>query len=112
MNQRYFHWVAESCYWPATELFKQLAKQGLKLSIGFSLSFLQQLASWDSALLGCFQELVGQPTVELVGVEPHHSFLPLVDLSAFQSGMLWMREHLGELFGVEPRVTDTTEMLR
>ncbi len=103
--------MAERCYWPATELFKELASQDFKLCIGFSFSFLQQAASWDGALLCLFQELVGQPNVELVGVEPYHSFLPLVDLPAFQSRMLGMKKHLGEVFGVEPLVTDTTEML-
>lgn len=111
LNQRYFRWVAESCYWPATELFKELTGQGLKLCIGFSFSFLQQATSWCGALLRSFQELVGQSNAELVGVEPYHSFLPLVDLPAFQSRMILMREQLGELFGVGPRVTDTTEML-
>lgn len=111
MNERYFRGVAERCYWPATKLFAELAEDGLKLCIGFSWSFLQQAATWDEALLRLFQELVRKPNVELVGVEPYHSFLPLVDLPAFQSRMRWMRENLGKLFGVEPQVTDTTEML-
>ncbi len=111
LNQRYFRWVAERCYWPATELFRELTSQDFKLSIGFSLSFLQQVTAWDADLFNLLLKLVGQPNVELVGVEPYHSFLPLVDLPAFQSRMLWMKKHLGGLFGVEPQVTDTTEML-
>ncbi|MEE8470293.1 MAG: glycoside hydrolase family 57 protein [Dehalococcoidia bacterium] len=111
LNERYFHKVGTYCYYPATEMFLELVKQGFKLSIGFSESFLMQARSWDKKLLALFQELVEQQNVELIGVEPYHSFLPLIDLPLFQKRMDWGRRNLEKVFGKRPSVTDTTEML-
>jgi len=83
MNERYFRKVATQCYYPATESFLGLVRQGLKLSIGFSVSFLLQAEAWDPALLQLFKTLVAEPNVELVGVEPYHSFLFLYDQPLF-----------------------------
>ena len=111
LNKRYFHKVATYCYYPATEMFLELVKQGFKLSIGFSESFLKQAKAWDEKLLGLFQELVSQPNTELICVEPYHSFLPLIDLRLFQERMDWGRRNLEEIFGKRPVITDTTEMI-
>lgn len=110
MNERYFRKVANTCYYPATESFLRLVRAGMKLSIGFSVSFLRQAQQWDPVLLARFQELVAEPNVELVGVEPYHSFLFLLDLPHFVERMRWMREELYRVFGKRPRITDTTEM--
>ncbi|MDM8000751.1 MAG: glycoside hydrolase family 57 protein [Dehalococcoidia bacterium] len=111
MNERYFHKVATWCYYPATEMFLGFADEGLKFSIGFSLSALRQAEMWDAELFSLFQKLARHPNVELVNVEPYHSFLPLIDLPAFASRMAWSRDHLERLIGKRPEVTDTTEML-
>jgi alpha-amylase len=115
LNERYFHKVATYCYYPATEMFLELVEQGFKLSIGFSESFLRQAQAWDKELLALFQELVKHPDVELVSVEPHHSFLPLIDLRLFQRQMRWAQDNpervFERVFGKKPQVTDTTEML-
>lgn len=111
MNEYYFHKVATWCYYPATEMFLQLADQGLAFSIGFSLSALRQARMWDPALYSLFRKLAAHPNVELVNVEPYHSFLPVIDLPAFAERMAWSRDNLEELLGKRPEVTDTTEML-
>src|SRR3972149_3046713 len=80
MNERYFRKVARYCYRPATRMFLDLADEGIKLSVGFSISFLRQLEAWDETLLALFQRLVAHPNVELIGVEPYHSFLLLFDV--------------------------------
>ena len=110
MNERYFRKVAQYSYYPATRMFLKLVQQGLHLSIGFSLSFIRQAAAWDQELLGLFQELVAHENVELIGVEPYHSFLFLLDLPAFITRMKEMADELEQLFGKRPVVTDTTEM--
>lgn len=110
INERYFRKVATYCYYPATETFLQLLDDGLKLSIGFSVSFLRQAEMWDQKLLAMFKELVKHPNVELVGVEPFHSFILLLDLPAFTQRMQWAQDHMERVFGVKPTVTDTTEM--
>jgi alpha-amylase len=110
MNERYFRKVSNTCYYPATEMFLNLVRQGMKLSIGFSVSFLRQAQAWDPTLLGRFQELVAHPNVELIGVEPYHSFVFLLDLPAFIERMRWMGDEMERIFGRRPRITDTTEM--
>ena len=111
MNERYFHKVARTCYYPATETFTRLVRtKDLKLSIGFSISFLEQCRRWDPVLLERFRELVAEPNVELVGVEPYHNFVFLLDLPFFVGRMRWMRDELERIFGKRPVVTDTTEM--
>ncbi|GAC1373915.1 MAG: glycoside hydrolase family 57 protein [Ktedonobacteraceae bacterium] len=110
MNERYFRKVAEYSYYPAAHMFLDLVRQGMKLSIGFSLSFVRQAAAWDGALLDLFRELVAHENVELIGVEPYHSFLSLLDLPAFVAWMKEMVQDLEAIFGKRPVVTDTTAM--
>ena len=111
MNERYFRQVAEKSYYPATERFLRMVRgNDFKMSIGFSLSFLKQAEKWDPILLGKFKELVAEPNVELIGVEPNHNFIFMLDMPCFVNRMRWMREELGRIFGKEPVVTDTTEM--
>jgi len=111
MNRAYLQKVAYKCYYPATETFLSLAERGFKLSIGLSISVIRQMQAWDPHLLTLFQRLVANPNVELVGVEPYHSFLLMIDLPAFVKRMSWTCDQLESLFGKRPRVTDTTEML-
>ncbi|HEY4387384.1 MAG TPA: hypothetical protein VGN34_23260 [Ktedonobacteraceae bacterium] len=110
MNERYFRKVAQYSYYPAAQMFLDLVRQGMRLSIGFSLSFVRQAAIWDEELLNLFRELVAHENVELIGVEPYHSFLFLLDLPAFVVRMRKMAEELEQVFGKRPVVTDTTEM--
>ena len=110
MNERYFRKVAQYNYYPAARMFLNLVRQGMKLSIGFSLSFVRQAAEWDPQLLDLFRELVTEQNVELIGVEPYHSFLFLFDLPAFIQRMRWMADEMERIFGKRPVVTDTTEM--
>jgi alpha-amylase len=110
MNERYFRKVAATCYYPATERFLRLTRAGMKLAIGFSVSFLRQAQAWDPRLLARFQELVAGPNVELIGVEPYHSFVFLLDMPLFVQRMRAMADEMERIFGKRPRVTDTTEM--
>ncbi len=111
MNKRYLDKVATYCYYPATEIFLDLANDGFKMSIGFSESFLRQARLWDQELLALFKKLASTRNVELVCVEPYHSFIPMIDSRRFQEQMSWGKANLAEQFGETPRVTDTTEML-
>ncbi|MEE8372705.1 MAG: glycoside hydrolase [Dehalococcoidia bacterium] len=111
MNKHYFNKVATWCYYPATEMFLDLVKQGFKMSIGFSESFLQQAREWDKKLLALFQELASHSNTEIICVEPYHSFIPLIDLPLFQERMDWGRSNLEKVFGKRPTITDTTEMI-
>src|SRR5215510_11208639 len=94
MNERYFRKVANTCYYPAASRFLELVRAGMKLSIGFSLSFVRQAQEWDRGLLALFQELVAEPNVELIGVEPYHSFVFLLDQPLFVQRMREMADEM------------------
>ena len=111
MNERYFHKVARTCYEPAVTRFQSLVDRGFKLALGFSLSFVEQAQRWDPDLLDRFRRLVQHPNVELVAVEPTHSFVLLWDVPMFIRRMRYAAERLERVFGVRPQVADTTEMM-
>jgi alpha-amylase len=111
LNEKYFRQVAENCYYPALEKLHPLLDRGLKLAIGFSLSFIEQAQRWDEVLLDRFIELVQHPHVELVAVEPTHSFLPLWDTPRFMARMRRTADRLQAIFGRRPVVADTTELM-
>jgi alpha-amylase len=111
LNEHYFRQVATKCYHRATETFLRMVRRGnFKLAIGFSISFLRQCEQWDPDLMALFKELVAEENVELIGVEPYHNFVFLLDMPYFVLRMRWMREEMARIFGKEPVVTDTTEM--
>jgi alpha-amylase len=110
LDERYFRKAAAASYYPATELFTGLARAGLRLAIALSRSFILQAEQWDPPLLDRFRQLIAEPNIELIGAEPYHSFLPLLDMPAFIMHMRAMRDDLERRFGKRPMVTDTTEM--
>jgi alpha-amylase len=85
-------------------------QEDLHLSLGISLSFVRQAILWEPALLDLFRELIAEEHVELIGVEPYHSFLFLFDLPMFVLRMQSMNDELEQVFGKRPSVADTTEM--
>jgi alpha-amylase len=110
MDRRYFDQVARAAYLPATAMFRDLTRRGWRMSIGFSNSFLVQAERWDSKVLDSFKRLCASPNVEVVCVEPYHSWLFYVDIVEFKESMLWARRRLEELFQKPVTVADTTEM--
>lgn len=111
MNESYFKKVARTSYAPTLALLDQLAGEGMALNIGMSLSFLEQLDRYQPELGQPLAQLLSRDNVELVGVEPYHSFLPYIDIARFQKRMGWMRKKLEKRFKTPIRVTDTTEMM-
>ena len=110
MNRRYFDKVATFAYTPASAMFRDLTKRGWKMSIGFSNSFLLQAETWAPKVLDSFKQLCASPNVEVVCVEPYHSWLLYLDILAFKEAMVHARERLETLFQKSVTVTDTTEM--
>ena len=110
MDRRYFEKVAKYAYTPASAMFIDLTESGWRMSIGFSNSFLLQAEQWAPALLDSFKRLCAGPNVEVVCVEPYHSWLMYLDIVAFKEAMLQARKRLEELFQKPVTVTDTTEM--
>ncbi len=110
LNKYYLEKVARTCYRPSLQMFQKMLKADFKMSIGFSVSFLQQAEKWQPKLLNTFKEFAAHPNVELICVDPYHGFLCLLDIEKFIERMKWAQKYLKGLFGVKPKVTDTTEM--
>ncbi len=110
MDRRYFDKVARHAYLPASALFRDLTRRGWRMSIGFSNSFLVQAETFGPKVLDSFKRLCASPNVEVVCVEPYHSWLMYLDIVEFKESMLWARRRLEALFQKPVAVTDTTEM--
>src|SRR5438309_6367804 len=112
MDRRYFDKVAKYCYRPATELFQSLVEKGMKISLGFSVSFLVQMRRFGPDVLAGFQKLVSHENVELVAVEPYHSFIFYLDIAAFAQRMAWGKAQLEGTSQKPIAATDPTEICR
>jgi alpha-amylase len=110
LDRHYFQKVARYSYGHATATFRELVRRGWRMSIGFSNSFLTQAERWDKKVLDSFKRLCASPNVEVVCVEPYHSWLLYADIAAFKEAMLWARKRLEDVFQKPVAVTDTTEM--
>src|SRR5439155_5967690 len=66
--------------------------------------------AWGGGLLDDLRRLCSSPNVEVICVEPYHSWLCYLDIRAFGSQMLLARRRLEQLFQKPVSVTDTTEM--
>ena len=110
MDRRYFLQVAANSYLPAAAMFTNLVRRGWQMSIGFSNSFLTQAERWGPDVLKAFKKLCASPNVEVVNVEPYHSWLVYFDILAFKEAMLAGRQRLNDLFQKPVSSTDTTEM--
>jgi len=110
LNRFYFQKVARTCYYPMTDLLPELLDRGLRLNLGFSMSFIHQALLWDRALLDRFRALVRHPGIELVCVEPYHSFIFYMDIVRFMERVALARDTLADLFGERPTSVEVTEM--
>ncbi len=110
INKFYLNKVARECYLPAMKEFKNLMEDGFKISLGLSVSFIEQARKWNRPLFRQLKDFVSHPNLELVCVEPYHSFIFYFDIELFMERMKWAREYLQDLFSKEIKITDTTEM--
>lgn len=111
MNTRYFAGVAERSYIPMLTLIEELLGDGFRMNIGLSWSFWEQALRYGPPLVDQLHRVLSHPSIEIVGVDPYHSMLPLIDPAMFSRRMRWMQARWQKLFGKAVKVTDTTEML-
>jgi len=110
INKFYLNKVAKECYVPAMKQFKRLMDKGFKMSLGMSVSFIEQAKAWNKPLFTQLQDFVSHKNLELVCVEPYHSFIFYFDIEMFMERMKWARDYLEKTFSKEIKITDTTEM--
>src|SRR5207248_11181560 len=111
MDRRDFDKVAKYCYRPATELFSSLVEKRTKISLGFSVSLLEQMRRFGPDVLTGYQKLVAHPNVELVAVEPYHSFIFYLDIAAFAARMAWGKAKLEGTFQKPIAIADTPALV-
>ncbi len=111
LNARYFQGVAERSYIPMLTLLGELLDEGFQVNLSLSWTFWEQAEEYGEPLMGLLSRVLGHPGVEIVGVEPYHSLLPLIDPALFIRRMTWIKRRLERRFKKSVRVTDTTEML-
>lgn len=112
MNRHYLEKVARTCYRPATKLFRGMLDRGFKLSLGLSMSFVEQAEKWAPDVIDDLKDLLAHENCELVAVEPYHSFLFYFDMQSFTNRMRDVAHDLSERLNYrsKPTVADTTEM--
>ncbi len=110
LNKFYLNKIEKECYTPAIKQFNKLLDKGFKISVGISVSFIEQVKRWNKPLLDLLKKFIAHPNVELVCVEPYHSFIFYFDIDLFMTRMKWAKDHLEKLFNKKITVTDTTEM--
>ncbi|MBN2407630.1 MAG: glycoside hydrolase [Elusimicrobia bacterium] len=110
MNKYYLNKIDNECYTPALEQFITLLDKGFKISLGISVSFIQQAELWNKPLMQLLKRFISHQNVELVCVEPYHSFIFYMDIDLFMKRMTWAKGYLEEKFGKKITMTDTTEM--
>ena len=111
LNHYYFDKVARWCYGPATQVWRELLDAGMKLGLGMPLGTVPQFEAWAPALFDEVRALVKHENCELVAVDPYHGMSALLDLPLFVDQMKRARSGARRVFGVQPSVADTTEML-
>ncbi len=110
LNKFYLNKIEKECYTPAIKQFNKLLDEGFKISVGMSVSFIEQVKQWNKPLLDLLKKFIAHPNVELVCVEPYHSFIFYFDIDLFMVRMKWAKDYLEKLFNKKITVTDTTEM--
>jgi alpha-amylase len=110
LNKYYLNKVARECYVPAMNEFIKILDNGFKMSVGMSVSFIEQVEMWDSRLFALLKKFIGHENVELICVEPYHSFIFYFDIELFMERMKWARDYLEKTFNKKIKITDTTEM--
>ncbi|PSR23114.1 MAG: glycoside hydrolase [Sulfobacillus acidophilus] len=110
LNARYFKGIAERSYVPMLSLIEELIGRDFHCNLGLSWTFWEQAQAFGEPLLSLLIRVLRHPNIEIIGVEPYHSLLPLIDPHMFQRRMRWMREKMQQTFQKSVCITDTTEM--
>lgn len=114
LNQQVFSKVAEKCYLPAAQLFRDLIEESagrFRFALSFTGVVLEQMADFRPDVLEAFRELVSSGSVEVLGETYYHSLSALYSPAEFRRQVELHRSKIREIFGVTPRVFRNTELL-
>ncbi len=114
LNRYVFNKVAERCYLPANEMFKELIlrSEGLfKISYSLTGTFLEQAKLYRPEVYKSFLDLWQTGGVELITETYYHSLASIFDLDEFLEQISEHFELMKREFGIEPSVFRNTELI-
>lgn len=106
--------VAEKCYLPANEMFRQAIKSSkgrFRMALSISGTVIEQMQHHRPDVLESFQELVATGNVELLAETYYHSLAILHSRKEFERQVELHLDKLEEVFAVRPRVFRNTELI-
>lgn len=111
-NHAILNKVAEKSYIPTNRKLLELLHRypEFRLSLSITGTVLEQMETWNAAVLHSFQELIATGRVEIVGETYHHSLAFFYSLSEFEAQVNMHREKIEKLFNQTPKVFRNTEL--
>lgn len=114
LNRYVFNKVAEKCYLPANEMFKNLILRGeglFKISYSITGTFIEQAKLYRPEVYKSFLDLIQTGGVELIAETYYHSLASIFDLEEFLEQVSEHLELMKREFGAEPSVFRNTELI-
>lgn len=114
LNRYVFNRVAEKCYLPANQLFKELILRSegrFKISFSLTGTFLEQARTYNPQVFHSFLELLQTGGVELINETYYHSLASIFDLDEFLEQVSEHFELMEREFGYRPSVFRNTELI-
>jgi alpha-amylase len=114
LNRFVFNKVAEKCYFPANQLFKELILRSegrFKISYSITGTFLEQAKNYRPEVFESFIELLQTGGVELINETYYHSLASIFDLDEFLEQVSEHFEIMEREFGCKPSVFRNTELI-
>ena len=111
-NEKMFHKVADSSYWPMTALLQTLLDRypDFRFSLSITGDFMEQAEAWAPDLLDAFKRLVATGRVEIVAETYYHSLAFFYDPQEFESQVDQHVKKIKDTFGVTPTAFRNTEL--
>ncbi len=114
LNRYVFNKVAERCYLPANEMFKNLILRGeglFRISYSITGTFIEQAKLYRPEVYESFLDLYQTGGVELIAETYYHSLASIFDLDEFLEQVSEHLELIKREFGAEPSVFRNTELI-
>ncbi|BEP17451.1 glycoside hydrolase family 57 protein [Pyrofollis japonicus] len=118
LDREVFERVARSCYIPTTRILLEasdkLAEEGHSVRFSFSISgvFIEQAKRYKPEVIDLLSKGVEKGFFEIIEQTYYHTLASLLpDPDEFIDQLRLHRDTIKEVFGVEPRVAENTEMI-
>ena len=114
LNREILNRVADHCYLPANQMFKQRIEEShglFRMALSLTGTVIEQFRQFRPDVLESFQELVGTGGVELLAETYHHSLAFVYSGKEFQRQVDMHLELMEECFSIRPKVFRNSELI-